>query len=110
MHPRRIAGIAVGATGLAAVVAGAALGVVAIVEKNRSNAAGFCDGNQCSDEGAAARWASLRAGNWSTAMFIGGGVALAGGIVLFATAPSAEKPAAASLVLGPRGLAVTGAW
>lgn len=118
MHPRRIAGIAVGATGLAAVVAGAALGVVAIVEKNRSNAVGFCNGtNHCSNEGADLRWASLRAGNWSTAMLIGGGVALAGGVVLFATAPAGEKkpeaekaPAAASLVLGPRGLAVTGAW
>ncbi|APR75340.1 Hypothetical protein A7982_00686 [Minicystis rosea] len=111
-HPRRIAGIAVGATGLATVVAGGVLGIVAIVDKNRSNANGACDAmNRCPPDAADLRRSSLRAGDWSTALFIGGGVALAGGVVLFATAPSTEKaPATAKLLLGPTGLSVAGAW
>src|SRR6185436_19060304 len=89
LHPRRVAGIAVGAAGLGGVVAGAALGIAALVEKNQSDGAGRCDAtSHCTNAGADLRWASLRAGNWSTAMFIGGGVALAGGVVLFATAPA----------------------
>lgn len=112
MSPRRVAGIAVGAAGLAAIVTGAALGITAVVKKNQSVGPGRCDdADHCSTAGSDLRWASLRAGDWSTALFIGGGVALAGGIVLFATAPSAaEKPAAARLVVGPRGLSLTGAW
>jgi hypothetical protein len=112
LHPRRIAGIAVGAAGLGAVLAGAALGVVALVDKNQSNGAGGCDPtSHCTGQGADLRWASLRAGDWSTAMFVGGGVALAGGIVLFATAPaSAAPPVTARLVVGPRGLGIAGAF
>ena len=110
-HPRRIAGIAVGAAGLGAVLAGAALGVTALIQKNQSNAGGCDPTSHCTGDGADLRWASLRAGDWSTAMFIGGGVALAGGVVVFATAPaSAGPPATAGLAVGPRGLAIVGAF
>ncbi len=116
MHPRRVAGIAVGAAGLGALVAGGALGITALVQKNQSNAAGHCDAaSHCDGEGTDLRWASLRAGDWSTAMFVGGGVALAAGVVLIVTAPgpagrSAGPPATARLVVGPRGLAMVGAF
>jgi hypothetical protein len=112
LHPRRIAGIIVGAAGLGAVVAGAALGIIALDDRNQSNAPGGCDPtSHCTNAGADLRRASLRAGDWSTAMFVGGGVALAGGVVLFVTAPAPALPtASARLVVGPRGIGIAGSF
>lgn len=121
---QRTAGIAIGAVGLAAVGVGAAFGALAIGKKNESNET-HCHGeNQCDAAGIAIRSQGLTYGNASTALFIGGAVALAGGVVLFVTGKSASKPAAgravsppgtrgapaATLMIGPRGLTITGAF
>jgi hypothetical protein len=110
-RPRRIAGIVVGSAGLAGLAVGGALGVTAIVKKNQSNSEGCDPTNHCNAGGTDLRWASLRAGDWSTAMLVGGGVALAGGVALFVTARSPAVPvASASVAFGPRGVVVRGAF
>lgn len=114
---RRVAGLVIGGVGVAGLAVGGALGVTAIVQKNQSNAGGHCnEKNRCDAEGTDLRNASLRAGNWSTAMFIGGAAALAGGVVLFATAPSASTAPrttgarSISVSLAPHGAAVSGSF
>jgi hypothetical protein len=118
---QRTAGIAVGAVGVAAVGVSAALGALAIGKKNESNEGHCHDGNQCDAAGIALRSQGLTFGNASTALFIGGAVALVGGVVLFATGKSEPKPAVgraispagaptASLMIGPRGFTISGAF
>ena len=108
---RRIAGIVLGSAGLAGLAVGGALGVTAIVKKNQSDTGGCNPTSHCNANGTDLRWASLRAGDWSTAMFVGGGVALATGVALFVTARSPAAPVtSASVVFGPRGVVVRGAF
>lgn len=108
---RRIAGIVLGSAGLAGLAVGGALGVTAIVKKNQSDTGGCDPTSHCNANGTDLRWASLRAGDWSTAMFVGGGVALATGVALFVTARSPAAPVtSASVVFGPRGVVVRGAF
>lgn len=102
--PQRVAGAAAGAAGVFGVVLGSIFGATAISKKNASND-GPCDAtNHCDAEGKALRAEGLRAGNLSTAFFIGGGALLAGGVVLFATART--KPVSAAV--GPTGVLFTG--
>jgi hypothetical protein len=99
-----------GGIGLAALSAGAGLGLVAIEKKNASNADGHCDAsNQCDEVGLNLRAEGWTAGTASTAFFIAGGVAVAGGVVLFATAPAGEG-VSARIAAGPRGVELRGAW
>jgi hypothetical protein len=119
-------GLAVGGVGSIAFLVGAGLGITATIKKGESSFNGHCtEGNLCDRTGAALLNASLDYGNWSTAMFIAGGLLLAGGIVLVATAPidgaaSSAAPAAAPpprparvsarLLLGPGSLLLSGSW
>lgn len=119
-------GLAVGGVGSIAFLVGAGLGITATIKKGESSFNGHCtEGNLCDRTGAALLNASLDYGNWSTAMFIAGGLLLAGGIVLVATAPidgSAPSaapslgpaprsiPVSARLILGPGSVALVGAW
>ena len=90
------------------------------MKKNQSDAEGCDPSNHCNTSGADLRWASLRAGDWSTAMLVGGGIALAGGVALYVTArgpheggapvPPAAPVASASVAFGPRGVVVHGAF
>jgi hypothetical protein len=87
---RRTAGIVVASAGGVGLAVGLALGAVALTRKGQSNADGHCDAqNHCDPTGTDLRLSSLKAGNWSTALFVGGAAVLAGGVVIVATAPSA---------------------
>gem|GEM_PF-969535 len=101
---QRIVGLSLGAVGVGAVIAGAAFGVQAISKRDESELGGHCVGNRCDDIGLPLRQASYDAGNASTGLFIGGGVALAAGAVLFLTAPKQARPVQAMVVLGPSSL------
>jgi hypothetical protein len=119
-------GLAVGGVGSIAFLVGAGLGITATIKKGESSFNGHCtEGNLCDRTGAALLNTSLDYGNWSTAMFIAGGLLLAGGIVLVATAPingvapgptpplgpaPRSVPVTARLVLGAGSLVLVGAW
>lgn len=116
---RRPAGIALASAGGAGIVAALALGAVALSTKDQSNADGHCDAaGHCDATGTDLRNASLTSGDWATALFVGGAVALAGGVVLVATAPAAapaSRPARAEaarveLRATPSGLQLRGSF
>ncbi len=87
---QRTAALALGGAGVAGLVVGSVAGVVA--SSRWDDATTACPERQCSDpknlrlDGPAKTWADV-----STVSFVGGGLALATGVVLWLTAPS--KPA-----------------
>jgi hypothetical protein len=103
----RVVGVAVGAVGVAGLVAGAVLGGIAIQKLKDSNAGGNCAGNLCNQQGLDLRGDAISTGNASTALFAVGGALAATGIVLVAVAP---RKVAASAALGPSGLTLRGSW
>lgn len=117
---QRTAGIVVGATGLAGIVAGSVLGVVARDRNDESK--DFCrrdDQALCTQHGVNLRNDAKTAATISTIGFAVGGAALAAGIVLYLTAPKNDESAAAnarrlrlSTVVAPTGgrLTVGGDW
>lgn len=108
--PQRIAGVAAGGLGLVAVGVGSYFGVSALQKNNESNDGHCRDGNICDATGVDLRERAMAAGTASTALFIAGGVALAGGVVLFATAPSGREESAARVIATPAGLVLDGRW
>jgi hypothetical protein len=112
MHwtPQRVIGLAVGAAGLASAGVGSIFGAIAIEKKNASNE-GHCDEqSRCDPVGIELREEGLQAGTASTILFIAGGVALAGGVTLFLTAPAEPEAPRAGLLLGPGRVGISGAW
>ncbi len=101
---QRIAGLSIGVVGLGAVVAGSVLGLRAIEKRDASVVDGHCTVNSCDDIGLPLRQASYDAGNVSTGLFIGGGVALAAGVALFLTAPKRPASVQTTFVVGPSSL------
>lgn len=87
---RRTAGFVVGAVGIAGLAVGAGLGVVALQKKSQSNQGNHCDAaDTCDSAGLGLRSDALAAANGSNAAI----VAIGGGIVLVATAPSGHASA-----------------
>jgi hypothetical protein len=102
---QRPVGLAVMGLGVASVGVGAALGGLAISKNNESNREGRCNAaDVCDEDGVDLRDAAVRLGNASTATIIVGGAALAGGAVLFFTAPRspAAPPATGVRARAPR--------
>ncbi|WP_437733446.1 hypothetical protein [Sorangium sp. So ce1335] len=107
---QRVLGLVVGGAGLAAAAVGAGFGIHAMAKRDASND-GHCDAQDvCDPEGLRLRGESLDAARVSTIAFVGAGLALAGGAVLFFTAPSRSEPAAAQVgvSIGPLGASVVG--
>jgi hypothetical protein len=105
-----VLGLVVAGVGLAAAGVGAGFGVHAMSKRDASND-GPCDAQDlCDPEGLRLREETLDAARVSTIAFIGAGALLAGGAVLFFTAPSPSEPAAArvGLSIGPLGARVVG--
>lgn len=105
---QRIVGLSLGVVGVGAIVAGAVFGNRAIEKRDESEAGGHCVGNRCDAIGLPLREASYDAGNASTGLFIGGGVALAAGVAFFLTAPKRPLPVQTTVVLGPSSLTCIG--
>ena len=98
--PQRIAGIAVAGGGVVGITIGAIFGGLAIGKLNDSNAAGACaPNNHCSQAGATLRYAAESRATGSTVGFVVGGVLVAGGAVLYFTAPHA--PTTVGLSVAP---------
>jgi len=99
-----VGGVVIGAAGLIAVGVGSALGLVASGKLSDSNANGHCDAaNTCDAVGLDLRQQAKDAALVSTILFIGGGVALTAGIVLFVVAPKKKHQAIAHITpaVGP---------
>lgn len=85
---QRIVSYVVGGVGVVGVGIGSVFGGLAMSKLNASNAAGDCaPDNHCSAAGATLRYAAEDRATVSTIGFIAGGALLAGGVVLFFTAP-----------------------
>jgi hypothetical protein len=98
---RKTIGLVVGAVGLVGLGIGGAFGGVALSKKSAANADGHCDASGCDAEGNQLRTDAFSAARVSTIAVIGGAVALAGGVVLVLTAPSAASPKTARVVASP---------
>jgi serine/threonine-protein kinase len=97
---QRIGGVALAGAGVVGVGLGTFFGLRAMSKKDDAS----CDGNNCPDSDSRELYEDAQsAGNVSTIGFIVGGLALAGGAVLYFTAPkpSREKGVEAGALLSP---------
>lgn len=100
---QRIAAIAVGGVGVAGLVVGTVFGVKALSKKDEADET--CDGNACrSEAGVTAGNDAQTAGNVSTVAMIVGAAFVAGGAVLWLTAPQGKT----EVGLGPSGVVLRG--
>jgi hypothetical protein len=108
--PVRVAGFVVGGAGLVGLGVGAAFGAIAMSKNSASKADGHCDAqNLCDATGKAARLDAIHAATVSTAGFIAGGVALAGGVVMVIVGKPAA-PVNAAIDIGPGSVSLKGRW
>lgn len=117
---QRIAGIVIGSAGIVGLGVGIGAGLLAKSKYDDSLA--YCPDpdkpNACTAPAKPLREGALSAGTASTVAFVVGGVALAGGVVLFLTAPGRGEPrqairtvgVQASLGPGQAGLGLTGSF
>ena len=110
-----IVGIVLGATGI--VAAGVGIGVGIAASNRYDESAAYCIDDYCHPEGLAIREEAINQADLATLVVAIGGVAVAGGIVLWWTAssPDGEKPAnrgeaAVAIQLGPAGAALEASW
>jgi serine/threonine-protein kinase len=100
-HTQRIVAIAVGGAGVVGVVLGSIFGLEAKSKLDDSNANGLCQGNACLQQGLNLRQDAKSASTVSTVAFVLGGAAIAGGAVLWFTAPTAGSRASVGLAPAP---------
>lgn len=87
---QRIAGVTVASVGVVGLIVGAVFGAISMSHK--SEAEPYCNGNDCTDQqGVDAKHSAVVAGNISTVSFVVGGLLVAGGAVLWFTAPKARS-------------------
>jgi len=113
---QRPVGITATALGVVGLGVGTAFGFLGKSAKDASNESN-CDAKTdfCNPAGILQRADAVKKGNIATGVFVAGAVLAAGGIVLWATAPSASPPRSAAwqrpeIGVGPGGLAVRGGF
>ena len=108
--PMRVAGVTVGAVGVAALGVGIGLGLHALSIRDDSNDQRYCDEETgfCDETGIDMRLEARDFGNASTALFIIGGAAISAGLVLSLVAT--DEPATVALQCSPAGLAASCQW
>ena len=105
---QRVIGLGLGIAGLGAGAVGTYFGLRAMQKRDESEIDGHCSGNVCNEFGYDARQDAYQSGNISTGLLIAGGVAFAGGLALFLTAPKRTNVPATAIVLGPSSFYWTG--
>lgn len=104
---RRVGGLILAAVGVAGLGVGAGYGLAAMSRHDEAQKA--CPLAACPDQHGVDLWSSAHtAGTISTVAFIAGGVALAGGAVLWLTGK--PETTATHVALGPGSVALLGAW
>ena len=107
---QRPLGITMTAVGAAGLGVGTALGLMA--RSTFADSAPHCDAtNHCDPSGIELRDSAVNKGNAATGIFVAGAVVVAGGVVLWITAPS-NKPASpsASVSFGPGSAVIQGSF
>lgn len=99
--PFRPIGYVTGGVGIAALAAGAVFGLRAKKLDSDSTKHGDCSASGCDAHGLSLNHDARKAGNLSTAFFIGGGVLVAAGITLVVVGAPHADPSTASLTLTP---------
>jgi hypothetical protein len=99
--PYRPVGYVVGGVGIAALAAGTVFGFRAKKLDSDATSNGHCDATGCDSKGLAWNRDARKAGNLSTAFFIGGGAFLAVGITLVIVGAPSSSESRASLTLSP---------
>lgn len=99
--PYRPIGYVVGGVGVAALAAGTVFGLRAKKLDSDATSNGHCDSTGCDSKGLGLNHDARKAGNLSTAFFIGGGVFLAAGITLFIVGAPSHSDSLASITLTP---------
>ena len=113
---REIASLGVSGVGVVAIGIGSAFGVIAISNKNASNANGHCDATGCDPTGKSLRNAALGDATASSWLIGLGLAAIAGGVALYVTAPTVPTRSTAHVevlpLAGPSltGLGMKGVW
>jgi hypothetical protein len=107
MATQRTVALVAGGVGVVGLGIGTAFGLVSM--SKHSSATAVCPGSSCPGSNGVDLWSQARsAGNVSTIAFVVGGVALAGGLVLWFTAkPESSSP---SVGIGPGTLLLREAW
>jgi hypothetical protein len=118
--PRRIAGLSVGGAGIVSIAVGAILGVLSGKQLSLAKSEGNCNAalTICNQTGLDMDASAKTLAHGSTATFVIGGAAVAAGVVLWATAPSAgaAPTSGVRVTVGPvagaesGGVLVRGAW
>ena len=104
---RRMLGLGIGVAGVIGVGVGAVFGLTAISKKK--DVEGHCSGSVCDSTAAVDKRESARnSATISTVGFVVGGVLLAGGAVIFFTAPKAESKTGIRIVPGIGSLGIDG--
>jgi hypothetical protein len=96
-----IVGLVAAGVGVVALGVGSAFGLKAKSNYDDSNENGHCDASGCDKDGLASRDAAFSAAHVSTALFIAGGVLVAGGVTLYLVKRSSSEPSAATLSVSP---------
>ncbi len=105
---QRIVAIFAAGAGVVGVGVGGALGMLAVSKKN--DAEKVCPG-QCADQNGVDLWSDAKsAGNTSTVLFIAGGAAIAGAVVLWLTGSPSAAASATQVGIGPRSVEWKGTW
>ena len=99
---QRVVAYVLGGVGIVGIGVGTVFGLNAISKNKESNENG-CNGNECTSAAAETRRDAQSAGTISTVAFVVGGAALAGGVVLFFTAPRRKSGMTARVTLAPSG-------
>jgi hypothetical protein len=112
----RTVGLVAGGAGVLGLAVSMAYGLKAMSANNDSNADGHCDATGCDDAGAKLRHDAFDAARTSTALFVAGGVLVAGGVTLYLLGrPGAERRSASAGVTvvpagGGAGLVIAGGF
>ena len=77
---------------------------------DKTNAPGKCVNDVCTAEGLTERSDARTVGDVATASFVGGGLLVGTGVLLFLTAASPNEPPGTALQLTPGGLRLRGTW
>ena len=98
---QRVVGLGVGGAGVVTAVIGLVVGLGARSTYGESNASAHCTGNVCDAFGLQRRTDAFAAARTATVLTIAGGLAAAGGAVLFFTAPHRSTAIAVAPAGGP---------
>jgi hypothetical protein len=106
---QKVLALVAGGIGIVGLGVGTAFGLVALSKKNDAQSA--CPASTCANQADASKWSDAgSAGNISTIAFVVGGVAVAGGLVLWFTAPGGGGTASTQVGLGMGSMQLRGSW